>query len=60
MADEYKKSSFCILGGCLEVKVDRNGVRVRRSNDKESVIRVSLNEWIAFVKAVKAGEFDTE
>ena len=58
MGDSYKKSSFCILGGCIEIAIKKHGISIRNSNDHKKVIRFSKKEWRDFLKGVKGGEFD--
>ena len=53
---DWKTSSFCATGSCLEV-AKKYGHVVIRDAAGESVI-ASKEEWEAFVKGVKAGEFD--
>jgi hypothetical protein len=58
---EFRTSSFCNLGNCVEVGRSPEGsVVVRDSKDPER--RASLvftaEEWWAFVAGVKNGEFD--
>ena len=58
---QYKVSSYCNAGGCVEVGRTSDGpVVVRDSKDPER--RASLvftaDEWAAFVAGVKNGEFD--
>jgi Domain of unknown function (DUF397) len=58
---EYKISTFCNFGDCVEVGLMPGGsVSVRDTKDPErsrSLVFTS-DEWAAFVKGVKAGEFD--
>ena len=55
----FKRSSFCSLGACVEVAVDRdNSVVVRDSRVADREVRFTAGEWRAFVAGVKAGEFD--
>lgn len=58
---EFRVSSFCTSGGCVEVGQLPDGVvAVRDSKDPErrrSLVFTRL-EWAAFVQGVKAGEFD--
>jgi hypothetical protein len=61
MMTDFRISSFCSGGGCVEVGQQPGGaVVVRDSKDPER--RASLEftgqEWTAFVAGVKAGEFD--
>jgi len=58
MGDTYKKSSFCILGGCVEVAQKKNGISVRRATNRKKVLNFSKKEWRDFLKGVKGGEFD--
>ena len=60
---DYRISSFCSLGDCVEVgQVPGGSVTVRDTKDPER--RTSLvftrDEWHAFVLGVKAGEFDPQ
>lgn len=51
------KSSFCHDGGCVTVMFG-NGVTV--IDEQGNHVRFTDAEWDAFVKGVKAGEFDGE
>lgn len=58
----YKISSFCSLGECVEVgRLPGGSVSVRDTKDPErrASLVFSRDEWDAFVKGVKAGEFDS-
>lgn len=58
---EYRISSFCNIGGCVEVGQSPDGsVVLRDSKDTERSVSLAFTneEWAAFVKGVKAGEFD--
>jgi hypothetical protein len=56
---EFRKSSFCSGGNCVEVGADRPDVLVRDSKDPDApAMRFTAAEWRAFVAGVKAGEFD--
>lgn len=59
---EFKTSSFCSFGDCVEVgtgSID-GSVVVRDTKDAERAtsLRFTREEWLAFVQGVKAGEFD--
>ena len=44
---------------CVEVAINDSAVAVRDSkNPSRSVLEFSREEWTAFIKGVKAGEFD--
>lgn len=56
---EWKTSSFSGGGDCLEVKFNSKSVLLR--DTKTGGIQVyNHGEWDAFLKGVKAGEFDFE
>ena len=61
---EYKTSSFSNIDPvpfCVAVAQAEDGtvaVKHSQSDDPNKVLEFSRNEWIAFVKGVKAGEFD--
>jgi hypothetical protein len=58
---EYKISSFCSAGGCVEVgRAPEGSVVVRDSKDPERLTSLvfTAQEWRAFVAGVKNGEFD--
>ena len=56
----WRSSTFCsYLFWCVEVACDGDRVAVRNSSDPErTTITFTLHEWQAFIKGVKAGEFD--
>lgn len=44
---------------CVAVKRDKDGVHVRDTKDPtNTTLSFSKEEWIAFVKGVRSGEFD--
>ena len=57
---EYKISTFCNFGDCVEVgRLSGGSVSVRDTKDPERRSLVfTHDEWDAFVKGVKNGEFD--
>jgi hypothetical protein len=57
---EFRRSSFCGTGTCVEVAPLENGwVALRDSkNPAAPEHRFNRDEWIAFTRGVKAGEFD--
>jgi hypothetical protein len=58
---EYKVSSFCNFGDCVEVgQLPGGSVAVRDTKDGErrTSLVFSPDEWTAFVAGVKNGEFD--
>lgn len=56
----YRKSSFSANGNCVEVAAGADGTITIR--DSKSPVReeqhYTPDEWVAFVRGVKAGEFD--
>jgi hypothetical protein len=57
---EFRISSFCSYGGCVEVgRSDDGAVLVRDTKDRaRPTLFFTDEEWTAFVAGVKAGEFD--
>jgi len=56
----FRKSSFSVyLVACVEVGVRDGLIRVRDSKDRDGgELTFDAGEWDAFVRGVKAGEFD--
>ncbi|MEU4682041.1 DUF397 domain-containing protein [Streptomyces xinghaiensis] len=60
-AVEWTKSSYSTSGDneCVEVAGSPRGlVRLRESDQPETVLSVAPGIWSAFTRAVKAGEYD--
>ncbi|MBW0113928.1 DUF397 domain-containing protein [Pseudonocardia abyssalis] len=58
---EFRTSSFCNLGECVEVGQSPDGsviVRDTKDADRSRTLTFTNDEWTAFVRGVKAGEFD--
>jgi hypothetical protein len=58
---QYRTSSYCSVGGCVEVGQAADGtVVVRDAKDphRSKSLVFDRTEWAAFVAGVKAGEFD--
>lgn len=57
---EFRKSSFCAVGACVEVAESSDGGFLVRDSKSEGgpVLRFTRDEWSAFVAGVRAGEFD--
>ena len=57
---EFKISSYCSFGGCVEVGRTPDGaILVRDTKDRsQHALSFTEEEWMAFVGGVKAGEFD--
>jgi Domain of unknown function (DUF397) len=59
LAAEYKASSFCSGGDCVEVGMRHGGVvAVRDTKDRGRELRFSSQEWAAFVAGIKHSAFD--
>jgi len=55
----WMKASFCANTDCVEVALVEQQVLVRSSkNIAGPTLRFDFPEWMAFVTAVRAGEFD--
>lgn len=55
----YRKSTFSSSGTCVEVAPIDGGVFVRDSKNPEGAeLEFSSAEWTAFLKGVRANEFD--
>jgi hypothetical protein len=55
----FKKSSKCGTSTCVEVYVGTEGVVVRDSkNEDKAYLAFDKEEWRAFIKGAKLGEFD--
>ena len=58
-ATEFRTSSFCSGGDCVEVGIlPRGGVAVRDTKDRSRELVFGSEEWTAFVAEVKNGAFD--
>lgn len=57
---QFRVSSFCSSGGCVEVAfLHDGGVAIRDSKSPEQAALVySVAEWRDFVAGIKNGEFD--
>jgi hypothetical protein len=56
----WRKSTYSANNGCVEVAfVEDGGVAIRDSKDRSgSVLVFWPHEWTAFLRGVRAGEFD--
>jgi hypothetical protein len=59
-ATEFKTSSFCSGGDCVEVgMLPRGEVAVRDTKDRSRELVFGTEEWATFVAEVKSGALDT-
>lgn len=55
----WRKSSWSNNNGCVEVAFVQGQVAVRDSKDRSGPVLVfTAHEWQAFLRGVRAGEFD--
>jgi len=57
-ATQWRRSTFCSSGGCVEVARDGADVVVRNSTDGDKVVAFTPDAWTDFVEALRDGEFD--
>lgn len=56
---DFRRSSYCSVGTCVEVAVAEDGVAVRDAKAESGpVLQFTSDEWNAFLLGVRAGEFD--
>lgn len=56
---EFRRSSRCSGGGCVEVAHKSAGILVRDSKAGDDIqLSFTLEEWNSFVAGVREGEFD--
>jgi hypothetical protein len=54
----WNKSSFCATSTCVQVGLTTTGCVMVTGTDSSEVLLFDEDEWIAFIKGVKNGEFD--
>jgi hypothetical protein len=55
----WRRATLCNSGSCVEVAGTQAGVAVRDSKQSNGpLLHYTADEWRAFVRGVKAGEFD--
>lgn len=56
---EWRKSSFCSNGNCIEVAALGSRILVRDSKARNGpVLAFQPTEWVAFLEGARRGEFD--
>lgn len=56
---DWRRSSLCSSGACIEVAADGSSVYLRDSKALDgAVLRFTREEFAAFTAGVKGGEFD--
>jgi hypothetical protein len=56
--ENWKTSTKCESGQCVEVAITTDSIKIRNSNDHSVVASFTIDEWKAFVLGAKDGEFD--
>lgn len=54
----WRKATFCASGECVEITKRNEKIILRDSAKRRGHVHYSTEEWRAFVRGVKAGEFD--
>lgn len=54
----FSKSSFSGGATCVGVSIEKNKVSVMNTNEKQTIVEFTNQEWCAFLKGVKNNEFD--
>ncbi len=55
----WQKSSYSgNQANCVEIAADGEAIRIRESDDPANVVTTSRSKLAAWIKGVKAGEFD--
>jgi hypothetical protein len=55
---DWRRSSYCDTGSCVEATKSGDGVAVRDSKDPDGpVLRFNRAEWNSFIAGVRDGEF---
>jgi hypothetical protein len=56
---QFRRSSYCSIGQCVEIAFIDDGVAVRDGKSADGpILAFTREEWDAFVRGVRAGEFD--
>jgi hypothetical protein len=57
-APNWRKSSFCVAGKCVEIAQENGLVVLRNSSKPGTQLSYTREEWQAFARGLEAGEFD--
>lgn len=55
---EWQRSTRCGTNACIAVQHDGAVVHIRSTTSSAAPLTVTREEWDAFVRGVKAGDFD--
>lgn len=53
----FRKSMYCGIGACVEVKIGERTVAVRQSLRPDKIVKFTRKEWAVFLTGVNRGEF---
>ena len=56
--DHWERSSYCGGGSCIEIRHIDDLIEMRDSKDPRNVLTFTAEEWAAFTKGLRAGDFD--
>ncbi|MEU8006468.1 DUF397 domain-containing protein [Catellatospora sp. NPDC049111] len=54
----WRIGSFCDTAACVEIGIGPDEVLVRRARSESPVVMFTHEEWSAFLRSARAGEFD--
>ena len=57
---KFKKSSFSEPRRCVGVAYEDERILVTNTQTKQAIVEFTIEEWKAFLKGVKNGEFEIE
>ena len=53
----WHRSTHCTSGTCVEIAEVDGHFLVRNSSEPDTVVAFSRDEWVAFLKGARAGQF---
>jgi len=53
----WLRSSYCASNECVEITRENGAVVLRNSSQPRKIVRYSTEEWAAFAKGLRAGDF---
>lgn len=54
----WLKASFCAANECVEIARQNDVILLRNSSAPDNVVSYTTEEWEAFAKGFRAGQFD--
>ncbi len=55
---KWRKSSFCAANECVEIASNNGAIFLRNSTQPRKMVRYTPEEWRAFAKGLRAGDFN--